>query len=74
MLAGGHVTTAGEVKGDLIAAGGEVSIGGSVGDDLYAAGGNVQLDAMVTGFDRSKKPNYSVKAHQLAEEKQAALG
>ena len=26
---------------------------------------------MVTGFDRSKKPNFSIKAHQLAEEKQA---
>jgi len=26
---------------------------------------------MVTGFDRSKKPNFSVKAYQLAEEKQA---
>ena len=30
-----------------------------------------KLDAMVTGFDRSKKPSFSVKAHQLAEEKQA---
>jgi small subunit ribosomal protein S1 len=30
-----------------------------------------KLDAMVTGFDRSKKPNFSVKAYQLAEEKQA---
>ncbi|SFG33172.1 SSU ribosomal protein S1P [Novosphingobium sp. CF614] len=30
-----------------------------------------KIDAMVTGFDRSKKPNFSVKAHQLAEEKQA---
>ncbi|ANU07751.1 30S ribosomal protein S1 [Paraurantiacibacter namhicola] len=30
-----------------------------------------KLDAMVTGFDRSKKPNFSVKAHQIAEEKQA---
>ncbi len=30
-----------------------------------------KLDAMVIGFDRSKKPNFSVKAHQLAEEKQA---
>ena len=27
--------------------------------------------AMITGFDRSKKPNFSVKALQLAEEKQA---
>jgi small subunit ribosomal protein S1 len=26
---------------------------------------------MVTGFDRSKKPNFSVKALQIAEEKQA---
>lgn len=30
-----------------------------------------KLDAMVIGFDRSKKPNFSVKAHQFAEEKQA---
>jgi len=30
-----------------------------------------KLDAMITGFDRSKKPNFSIKAHQLAEEKQA---
>jgi small subunit ribosomal protein S1 len=30
-----------------------------------------KLDAMVTGFDRSKKPTFSVKALQLAEEKQA---
>ncbi|MAF60563.1 30S ribosomal protein S1 [Blastomonas sp. CCH5-A3] len=30
-----------------------------------------KLDAMVTGFDRSRKPTFSVKAHQLAEEKQA---
>jgi len=30
-----------------------------------------KLDAMVTGFDRSKKPTFSVKAMQIAEEKQA---
>ncbi len=30
-----------------------------------------KLDAMVTGFDRSRKPTFSVKAHQLAEEKRA---
>jgi small subunit ribosomal protein S1 len=30
-----------------------------------------KLDAMVTGFDRSKKPNFSVKARQIAEEKAA---
>jgi len=30
-----------------------------------------KLDSMVTGFDRSKKPNFSVKARQIAEEKQA---
>ncbi|MEZ5710483.1 MAG: 30S ribosomal protein S1 [Blastomonas sp.] len=30
-----------------------------------------KVDAMVAGFDRSKKPNFSIKAHQLAEEKQA---
>ncbi|MEO6225310.1 MAG: S1 RNA-binding domain-containing protein, partial [Sphingomicrobium sp.] len=29
------------------------------------------LDAMVVGFDRSKKPNFSVKARQISEEKQA---
>jgi small subunit ribosomal protein S1 len=30
-----------------------------------------KVDAMVTGFDRSKKPTFSVKAMQIAEEKQA---
>ena len=30
-----------------------------------------KLDAMITGFDRSKKPNFSVKARQMAEEKEA---
>jgi small subunit ribosomal protein S1 len=30
-----------------------------------------KFDAIVTGFDRSKKPNFSVKALQIAEEKQA---
>ena len=30
-----------------------------------------KFDAMVAGFDRSKKPNFSIKALQLAEEKQA---
>src|SRR5437870_2309189 len=30
-----------------------------------------KLDAMVVGFDRSKKPNFSIKAMQIAEEKQA---
>jgi small subunit ribosomal protein S1 len=30
-----------------------------------------KFDAMVTGFDRSKKPTFSVKAMQLADEKQA---
>ncbi|TVV75526.1 30S ribosomal protein S1 [Sphingomonas solaris] len=30
-----------------------------------------KLDAMVIGFDRSKKPNFSIKAMQMAEEKQA---
>ena len=30
-----------------------------------------KIDAMITGFDRSKKPNFSVKARQLAEEKEA---
>jgi small subunit ribosomal protein S1 len=30
-----------------------------------------KCDAMVIGFDRSKKPNFSVKALQIAEEKQA---
>ncbi|HWI76262.1 MAG TPA: 30S ribosomal protein S1 [Sphingomicrobium sp.] len=29
-----------------------------------------KLDAMVIGFDRSKKPNFSIKAMQIAEEKQ----
>ncbi len=30
-----------------------------------------KFDALVIGFDRSKKPNFSIKAMQLAEEKQA---
>ena len=30
-----------------------------------------KFDATVTGFDRSKKPNFSIKALQIAEEKQA---
>ncbi len=30
-----------------------------------------KFDAMVTGFDRSKKPSFSVKAMQIAEEKEA---
>ncbi|MGK6317931.1 30S ribosomal protein S1 [Sphingomonas sp. DT-204] len=30
-----------------------------------------KFDAMVTGFDRSKKPTFSIKAMQIAEEKQA---
>jgi small subunit ribosomal protein S1 len=30
-----------------------------------------KIDAMVTGFDRSKKPNFSIKARQLHEEKEA---
>jgi len=30
-----------------------------------------KIDAMVTGFDRSKKPNFSIKARQISEEKQA---
>ncbi|MDR7103458.1 30S ribosomal protein S1 [Croceicoccus sp. BE223] len=30
-----------------------------------------KVDAMVIGFDRTKKPNFSIKARQIAEEKQA---
>ncbi|MGQ0559886.1 MAG: 30S ribosomal protein S1 [Sphingosinicella sp.] len=30
-----------------------------------------KFDAMVTGFDRSKKPNFSIKAYQIEEEKKA---
>ncbi|RIA47100.1 SSU ribosomal protein S1P [Hephaestia caeni] len=30
-----------------------------------------KFDAMVSGFDRSKKPTFSIKAMQIAEEKQA---
>ena len=37
--------------------------------DRFQVGGKV--DAMVTGFDRSKKPNFSIKARQIAEEKEA---
>ncbi len=37
--------------------------------DRFQAG--QKIDAKVTGFDRSKKPNFSIKAHQIAEEKEA---
>ncbi len=37
--------------------------------DRFQAG--QKIDAMVTGFDRSKKPNFSIKARQVAEEKAA---
>ena len=37
--------------------------------DRFQAG--QKADAMVIGFDRSKKPNFSIKARQIAEEKQA---
>ena len=37
--------------------------------DRFQVGGKV--DAMVIGFDRSKKPNFSIKARQIAEEKEA---
>ena len=30
-----------------------------------------KVDALVTGFDRSKKPNFYIKARQIAEEKEA---
>jgi small subunit ribosomal protein S1 len=30
-----------------------------------------KVDAMVSGFDRSKKPNFSIKARQISEEKEA---
>jgi small subunit ribosomal protein S1 len=30
-----------------------------------------KVDALITGFDRSKKPNFSIKARQIAEEKEA---
>ena len=48
---------------------GGMSAGDAIGADLFQVGQKV--DAMVTGFDRSKKPNFSVKARQLAEEKEA---
>jgi small subunit ribosomal protein S1 len=37
--------------------------------DRFQAG--QKIDAAVTGFDRSKKPTFSIKAYQIAEEKQA---
>ena len=37
--------------------------------DRFQVGSKV--DAMITGFDRSKKPNFSIKARQIAEEKEA---
>ena len=30
-----------------------------------------KVDVLVAGFDRSKKPNFSIKARQIAEEKEA---
>ena len=37
--------------------------------DRFQAG--AKFDAMVTGFDRSKKPNFSIKALQISDEKEA---
>ena len=37
--------------------------------DRFQAG--QKFDAMVSGFDRSKKPTFSIKARQIAEEKEA---
>jgi small subunit ribosomal protein S1 len=37
--------------------------------DRFQVGSKV--DALVIGFDRSKKPNFSIKARQIAEEKEA---
>ncbi|GAA4039990.1 30S ribosomal protein S1 [Parerythrobacter jejuensis] len=37
--------------------------------DRFQTGSKV--DAMITGFDRSKKPNFSIKARQISEEKEA---
>ena len=37
--------------------------------DRFQTGSKV--DAMVTGFDRSKKPTFSIKARQISEEKEA---
>ena len=37
--------------------------------DRFQVGAKV--DAMVIGFDRSKKPNFSIKARQISEEKEA---
>lgn len=37
--------------------------------DRYQVG--QKFDALVIGFDRSKKPNFSIKAMQIADEKQA---
>ena len=39
--------------------------------ERFLQGSQEKFDAMVTGFDRSKKPTFSVKAMQIAEEKQA---
>ncbi|MBU1253391.1 MAG: 30S ribosomal protein S1, partial [Alphaproteobacteria bacterium] len=37
--------------------------------DRFQAG--QKIDALVTGFDRSKKPTFSIKARQIADEKEA---
>ncbi len=42
-IAGGSVTSAGDVTGDLVAGGGNIIISGAVGVDLIAGGGNVTI-------------------------------
>jgi len=42
-IAGGNVTSAGNVSGDVVAAGGNVLVSGTIGADLTAAGGTVTI-------------------------------
>lgn len=48
-LAGGSVTSAGKIDGDLLTAGGTIVVSGAVAQDLAAAGGNLNLLGAVGG-------------------------
>src|SRR3989344_3712907 len=46
-IAGGSVTSAGDISGDAVVAGGNVLVSGKIGADLTAAGGTVTVLADV---------------------------
>ena len=70
----GHFAKAGVEAGRglwefRIGADDDVTVGAELTVEAFEVGQKV--DAMITGFDRSKKPNFSIKARQIAEEKEA---